>query len=142
QVWVPRVLRAASRRARSVSRRLVVEALEDRCTPSTFVVSTTSNSGAGSLRDAILQANAAAGPDRIVFALSTSDPGFVDANNNHQFDAGDYWSIRLSSAMPAITDSLTIHGWSQGGAGYRGAPLVELDGRNAGPGADGLVLAS
>jgi titin len=118
-----------------------VEALEGRLTPSAFVVTTTADSGDGSLRDAILRANAAAGPDRISFALSTSDANFVDANHDHQLGPGDYWSIRLSSALPAISDSVALDGWSQGGPGYHGQPLVELDGRNAGPGADGLVLA-
>src|SRR5262249_10840403 len=66
---------------------------------------------------------------------------FADANHNHRLDPGDYWSIRLTTALPAITAAVTLDGWSQGGAGYHGQPLVEVDGRNAGPGADGLVLA-
>src|SRR5262245_57860994 len=141
RVTVARMVSRPSPRVRPRTKRPGVELLEDRCTPSTFVVSTTADDGAGSLRAAIQQANAAAGPDRIAFALSTSDSHFVDANNNHQFDPGDYWSIGLNSALPALTDTLTIDGWSQGGVGYHGAPLVELDGRNAGPSADGLVLA-
>src|SRR3954466_2153152 len=115
RVWAPRVFRIASRRPRAVARRLVVEVLEDRCTPSTFVVTTTADGGAGSLRDAILQANAAAGPDRIVFALSTADPRFVDANHDHQVNPGDSWSIRPTTALPVISDSVTLDGWSQGG---------------------------
>jgi hypothetical protein len=105
------------------------------------VVTNTNDSGAGSLRAAILQANAAAGSDRIAFAVPTSDSRFQDANHNHQFDPGDFWTIRLTSALPAISDRVTVDGWSQGGPGYHGQPLVELDGRNAGPNADGLVLA-
>lgn len=65
----------------------------------------------------------------------------MDANHDHQLSPGDYWSIRLSSALPTIRDSVTLDGWSQGGAGYHGQPLVELDGRKAGPGAEGLVFS-
>src|SRR5262245_31699569 len=140
RVWVPGTLRDRTRRPRATAHP-VVEVLEDRCTPSTFVVTTTDDSGAGSLRAAILQANAAAGPDRIAFAIPTNDARFADANHNGQFDPGDFWSIRLSSALPVISDRVTLDGWSQGGAGYHGQPQVELDGRNAGPSADGLVLA-
>src|SRR5262249_40367812 len=55
--------------------RLGLELLEDRLTPSTFTVITTADNGdnvnplAGSLRQAILQANAHAGPDIIDFAI-------------------------------------------------------------------------
>jgi titin len=105
------------------------------------MVTTTSDGGAGSLRAAILQANAA-GPDTIAFAIPTSDAGFDDANHNGQVDPGDSWSIRTSSALPAISDRVTIDGWSQGGPGYHGQPLIDLDGRNAGPRVDGLVFAN
>jgi hypothetical protein len=121
--------------------RLHVEALEVRCTPSTFTVTNSGDAGLGSLRAAILQANATPGADRIDFAISTSDARFEDANHNGQFDPGDFWSIRPNSALPAISDRVTIDGWSQGGSDYHGQPLVELDGRNTGPGTDGLVLA-
>jgi hypothetical protein len=40
--------------------RLVLEALEDRTVPSTFTVTNTNDSGAGSLRDAIAQAQSGA----------------------------------------------------------------------------------
>src|SRR5262249_17669801 len=101
----------------------------------------TIDAGPGSLRAAILRANATPAADRIAFAIPTADAGFDDANHNRQLDPGDFWSIRLSSALPVITRCVTLDGWSQGGAGYRGQPMVELDGRNAGPDANGLVLA-
>src|SRR5262245_7175729 len=104
RVRVPRAFRDRTRRPRPVAKHPVVEGLEDRCTPSTFVVTTTNDSGAGSLRAAILQANAAAGPDRIAFAIPTSDARFEDANHNGQFDPGDFWSIRLTATLPAIGD--------------------------------------
>ncbi len=48
--------------------RLAVEVLEGRAVPANFVVTTASDSGFGSLRDAISQANFAAGSDTISFA--------------------------------------------------------------------------
>src|ERR1700745_3560399 len=47
--------------------RLTVEELESRLVPATFTVLNTNDSGAGSLRDAIAQANANVGADTIVF---------------------------------------------------------------------------
>lgn len=51
--------------------RLAVEVLEDRLAPATFTVTNTADSGAGSLRQAILSANAAFGADTIAFAIGT-----------------------------------------------------------------------
>ncbi len=58
----------------------------------TFTVTSTSNNGAGSLRQAIIDANAAAGADTIDFA-----PGVTGM-------------INLTTDFPDITDSLTIRG--------------------------------
>jgi IPT/TIG domain/S-layer homology domain len=66
----------------------------------TFTVTTTADSGAGSLRQAILDANANAGADTIAFNI----PG-----------AGVH-TITLSSFLPSITDPLTIDGYTQPGA--------------------------
>src|SRR4051812_13714976 len=67
------------------------EALEDRTVPSTLTVLNDHDSGPGSLRQAILDANAAPGPDTIVFA-----------NSVHQ--------ITLTSGELGITTDLTIAG--------------------------------
>src|SRR5690348_14486231 len=64
-----------------------VEALEGRLTPSAFAVTTTDDGGPGSLRQAILDANAHPGADTI------------------DLPAGDY---RLTQGELAITDDLTI----------------------------------
>src|SRR5437870_4927005 len=64
---------------RSRQSRLRLEILEDRCLPTTFTVVNTSDGGPGSLRQAILDANAAVnrgGADRIEFAVADSDAGF------------------------------------------------------------------
>jgi hypothetical protein len=72
-----------------------LEALEDRMVLSTFTVTNTSDSGAGSLRQAILDANAAPGADVINF-----DPNAFSTPQ----------TIRLLSSLPDITDDLTING--------------------------------
>lgn len=129
-----------SRSSRPTSTRLWAEPLEPRCTPATFLVTNTLDAGPGSLREAILRANATPAADRIAFAIPAADPGFVDADRDGRFDRGDYWSIAPASALPAVTRTLRIDGWSQRGPGYRGVPVVELNGTNAGAGVDGLTL--
>jgi hypothetical protein len=47
--------------------------LEGRLAPTTFTVNTTNDSGAGSLRQAILNANGSPGADLINFAISGTD---------------------------------------------------------------------
>src|SRR5262249_8794313 len=113
------------------SRRPQVEALECRQTPSTFTVTNTLDLGPGSWRDAIRLATAASGPDRIAFAIPTTDPGFRDADHDGRFDPGDSWSIAPTAALPAITGPLLLDGWSQGGPGDRANPPIELDGAEA-----------
>src|SRR5262249_12550191 len=51
--------------------RLCLESLEDRTVPATFLVATTVDGGAGSLRQAILDANASSGADTIAVASGT-----------------------------------------------------------------------
>jgi parallel beta-helix repeat protein len=91
-----------------------------------FTVNNTTDSGAGSLRQAILDANATAnlagGPDLIQFNIG-----------------GGVQTITPQSPLPAITDAVTIDGWSQ--PGFSGKPLIELDGESAGN-ADGLSITA
>jgi len=70
-------------------------------TAATLTVSNASDSGAGSLRQAILDANTTNGLDTIVFQI----PG-----------AGVH-TIVLSAALPPITDPVVINGTSQRGPG-------------------------
>ena len=90
---------------------------------SSFIVTNTNDAGAGSLRQAIENANASVGTDLITFAI----PG-----------AGVVHTINLQSPLPTITGPATIDGTSQ--TGWNGAALIELNGFNAGPTANGLVI--
>lgn len=89
----------------------------------TFQVINTADSGAGSLRQAILDANGNPGVDTINFNIAGAAPH----------------SIGLLSPLPAITEAVTINGASQ--PDFAGSPVVELNGINAGAG-DGLILNS
>ena len=89
--WIGRLFaRPASRPIKAPARRLAVEALEDRLVPASFHVTSLLDDGSqGTLRAAILQANANPGPDAIDFQVSGT--------------------ILLSgSELPAISDDLTI----------------------------------
>jgi hypothetical protein len=99
----------------------------------TFTVTTTADSGAGSLRQAILDANATLGPDTIAFNI----PG------------GGVQTISPASELPAIDESVLIDGFTQPGSspntnpvgqGLNTALRIEIDGTNAGAGANGLVV--
>lgn len=70
--------------------RLAVEAVDARCLPSTFTVTNLLDSGAGSLRAAVVAANANPGADTIDFAMTGT--------------------IALTSGQLDITDSVTING--------------------------------
>ena len=98
----------------------------------TFVVSNTSDSGTGSLRDAINQANANAGPDSIEFDIPGVGPH----------------TIQPTTGLPEITDTVIIDGYTQSGASPNTNPpglggnamlMIELDGSDAGD-ANGLFI--
>ena len=77
---------------RAATARLGVEPLEDRTVPSTFTVRTLADSGADSLRQAVLLANANPGPDTI------------------RFSAAARGTVALTSGELSITDDLRIDG--------------------------------
>lgn len=96
-----------------------------------FDVTNTNNSGPGSLRQAILDANANGGLDRINFDI----PG-----------AGPH-TISPSSPLPSVNGQVVINGYTEPGSRENTLStqsnaiiLIELDGSNAGSGADGLVI--
>ncbi|MFQ6112966.1 MAG: T9SS type A sorting domain-containing protein [bacterium] len=103
-----------------------------------LIVQNTDDSGPGSLRDAIMQANTHVGMDTIFFNIPKGVPG-------HDPDVG-IWTISPASPLPQITDEgLIIDGRSQ--AQFVGAslnpdhPEIELDGSNAGN-ANGLHVTA
>jgi hypothetical protein len=112
----------AARRGRLFRLRPRLEVLEDRTLLSTFTVINTGDSGPGSLRQAIVDSNAATGgANTIDFAIP--GPGVQ--------------VIAPGSPLPAITQAVLIDGTSQ--PGYAGTPLIEIDGSQAG-GGDGLTI--
>lgn len=92
-------------------------------TGTVFTVTSAADSGAGSLRQAILNANANPGTDTIRFQIATAAPTIVPM-----------------TALPAISDAVVLDGTSQ--TGYAGTPLVTLDGSAAPVGSSGLILAN
>ncbi len=87
----------------------------------TFVVTNTADSGAGSLRQAILDANSLAGLDTISFSITGSG----------------LHTITLTMALPTITDAVVIDGYSQTGSqqntlnvGSDAVLTIELDGNS------------
>ena len=102
--------------------------------PKTFVVTNTNDSGLGSLRQAILDANLAtsAPPDTIQFDIPGSGP----------------FTIAPLTALPAVTHATIVSGYTQPGAsantlaqGDNAVIVIALNGSNI-SGADGLVLAA
>ena len=94
-------------------------------TAATYTVTTTADSGAGSLRQAILDANTNPGADTIAFDI----PGSA------------IHTITPLTTLPAITESLTIDGYTQPGASpntnafgqpWNAVILIEIDGENLG----------
>ena len=74
----------------------------------TFTVTNTNDSGAGSLRQAILDANASGGADVIVFSLSANS------------------TLTLASDLPKITHDLAIDGSGASGLTVHGADLYRI----------------
>ncbi|HEV3437351.1 MAG TPA: right-handed parallel beta-helix repeat-containing protein [Gemmata sp.] len=122
---VRRAIRSRARGYPAVRPRL--EMLEDRLAPATFTVTNTNNSGAGSLRQAILNANANAGSDTISFNIPN-----VGGPSIHV--------ISPTSALPTVTGTVFIRGATE--PGFSGAPLIELDGNLAGSSSQGLLLSA
>jgi hypothetical protein len=91
-----------------------VEPFEDRLLLSTFLVTTTDDSGPGSFRQAILDANAEPGSNKIAFDIGQ----------------GGAQTIRPASALPTVTRPVVIDGTTQ--PGFTGTPLIELSGSRLG----------
>jgi hypothetical protein len=178
-----KTLRAGLRSFRRNQTRPRVELLEDRTVLSPYIVKTTADTGAGSLREAINQIKgdtshslyssptnarvdeidfqipwnspghfyykddgiaghltaadiapvptiAIDGVTSITTDAQLSDPTMVGGNTIDPDRARSWWSIALQSGLPEITNSAIIDASTQ--RGYAGAPIVVLDGTNAG----------
>ncbi len=88
----------------------------------TFTVTSTADSGAGTLRQAMLDAESATGHDEISFNLPGTSP----------------FTITPLTALPSIQEGLTLDGTTQ--PGYAGSPLIELRGSSAGANVIGLYV--
>ncbi|MEZ5653108.1 MAG: DUF4347 domain-containing protein [Burkholderiaceae bacterium] len=104
-----------------------------------YTVTNTGDSGAGSLRQAILDANANIGADQITFDLGQGDAGYVDPDASPG-NGDEYWSIAPLSALPDISDTVVLDAATQ--PGFSGRPVIELDGTGAGAAVDGLRLVA
>ena len=105
---------------------LLLPGLRFTCDAATFTVTNSLDSGAGSLRQAIISANqnfTDRGPDTIEFNIDRIAPFSIP-------------TINLSSALPTITAPVTIDGTTEN-AGY-----VQLNGTSAGAGAAGLRITA
>jgi hypothetical protein len=100
--------------------------LEDRLLLSVFTVTNTNDSGDGSLRQAILDANGTADSNTIAFDVG----------------GGGVQTIQPASALPAVTRAVTIDGTTQ--SGFDGSPLVVVNGSrfNDGPNGFGFHLTA
>ena len=103
------------------SRPPLLEPLEFRLLLSTYMVTTIEDAGLGSLRQAILDANASGGSDVIAFDIGSG-----------------LQKIQLLSGLPEITDPVSMDGTTQGG--YAGTPLIWLDGSRFNDPANGLTV--
>lgn len=92
--------------------------------PGSLVVTNVHDSGAGSLRQVLLNANAHPGLDTVSFDIP--GPGPV--------------TIVPTSPLPAITDPVNIDATTQ--PGYHGSPLIELDGAGTPGPANGLTITA
>ena len=123
----------------------------------TFSVTNTNDSGAGSLRQAIIDANASPGTDTIAFNIPLTDPNHLYYRNNGvagtfgtpvattlsdasitDFDpdypagtARSWYRITLSSTeLTHITAAVILDGTSQAGYSATKGPIIEINAAN------------
>lgn len=105
------------------TRRFTFEVLEHRRLLATFQVLNNLDSGPGSLRQAILDANLSSGADQIAFNVN----------------GGGHQIIAPTTDLPPIIDTVVIDGTTQ--PGYAGTPLIELSSAGGAVG-NGLFFAA
>lgn len=87
--------------------------ISDISSATTYTVTNTNNTGSGSLRQAITDANSASDIDVIEFSIGSGTA-----------------TIQPLSPLPVIINPVTIDGTSQ--PGYSGSPIIEISGSSAG----------
>lgn len=93
----------------------------------TFYVYNTDDSGAGSLRQAIIDANTNSGTlDTIEFNIAGSGPH----------------TIYITTELPEFSDAIIVDGWSEPDYAGDGIPVIVIDGTGTGAGVDGLTLGA
>ncbi len=102
-----------------------VEVLEEVVLLSTYSVTSTADSGANTLRQAILSSNGN-------FSQTNTISFNISGSGVH--------TINVLSALPTVTSPVVIDGTTQ--PGYAGSPLIELNGASAGSGSNGLVIST
>jgi hypothetical protein len=79
----------------------------------------TATGGACTLRAAIAEANSVGGSDNIYFNIPTSDAGYRDYDTPDTASSGDstgeddYWTIRVSTSLPNLSQEIHIDGNTQ-----------------------------
>jgi hypothetical protein len=105
-----------------------LERLETRELLASFLVTSVADSGPGTLRQAIIDLDASTDTSNAI--------SFAIAGSGVQ-------TVSPITPLPNVTMPVAIDGWSQGGPGYDGTPLVELNGSNfSDPTAQGLDLTA
>ena len=95
------------------------------------LVTTTADSGAGSLRQAINTANGLTNnPTWIVFNIPTSDSGYSSGT----------WTISPLSALPNLSAEIVLDGMTQ--PGFTTTPIIVLSGASAGSSAAGVTVVA
>ena len=119
--------------AATIAATVLLLCLADVGSAATFFVTNTNDAGAGSLRQALLGANASPGQDNIQFSISLA--------------AGAVATITPLTPLPDVTDAVSILGYSQSGSaknslstGFNAVLRIRLSGVSAGPGVSGLVI--
>jgi hypothetical protein len=109
-----------------------LEELEDRRLLATFTVTNTGdnngvnpapNAGTGTLRQAIVDANAAGGTNQITFSIGGTGVR----------------TVAVLGPLPAVSDAVDLDATTL--QGFSGTPLLELNGTNAGSKSSGLVIS-
>ena len=90
----------------------------------TNMVTTVSDSGSGSLRQAMLNANSQTGLNLIAFNIPGAGP----------------FTITPGSALPTITEPVVIDGTTQ--PDYAGSPLIQINGSSLQAGVNGLLISA